>query len=290
MEWDAVIVTYEPGNELRDCLDSLTDVRPAPSQIFVVDNGSTNGMVEKICSERPGITLIGMGHNAGYAAAANRGIDAGVAPVVAVLNPDITFDGSVGPILARFPVEPTLGAVGPRINQPDGTRYPSARVIPDILVAAGHAVAGSWWPANPWTRRYRQDDMDPDLPGYAEWISGSCLWIRREALVQIGGWDEGYFMYMEDVDLGWRLGNANWRVAYEPGVTVTHIGGTATRNAPTRMLIAHHRSAFRFTAKRYRGARRVLLIPAGVLLLGRAMFKIVAVRAESAFFSRRRRG
>ncbi|MCB9389132.1 MAG: glycosyltransferase family 2 protein [Acidimicrobiia bacterium] len=288
--WALVIVTYQPGAELADCLASLRAVAPAPSEVIVVDNGSTNGQVEAICARFPEVTLISTGINAGYAAAANRGIARTQAPIVAVANPDVTFDTPVDDIVQRFEREPSLGAVGPRILEPDGTRYPSARRIPDVFDAAGHALAGLWWSNNPWTRRYRQADMDPERPAYAEWISGSCLWLRRCAVDQIGGWDERFFMYMEDVDLGWRLGRAGWKVAYEPAVTVTHIGGTATRSAPTAMLIAHHVSAFRFTAKRYTGLKRLLLIPAGLLLSVRAVAKIVVTRVESAFSSQRRRG
>jgi N-acetylglucosaminyl-diphospho-decaprenol L-rhamnosyltransferase len=88
------------------------------------------------------------------------------------------------------------------------------------------------------------------------------VWLRRAAVDAVGGWDAGYFMYVEDVDLCWRLSTAGWRVAYEPGGEVVHVQGASTARRPYRMLFEHHRSLLRFAAKRWHGWRRVLLVPA----------------------------
>ena len=93
-------------------------------------------------------------------------------------------------------------------------------------------------------------------------MSGAAIWLRRDALASVGGWDDGYFMYVEDVDLCWRLGRAGWRVAYEPAGEVTHVQGASTARHPYRMIVEHHRSLLRFAAKRWHGWRRVLLVPA----------------------------
>ena len=106
--------------------------------------------------------------------------------------------------------------MGPRVLNPDGSVYPSARSDPGLLVALGHAVLGFVWRTNPWTRRYRQLDVDPTQPRAVDWISGAAVWLRREALDDVGGWDERYFMYMEDFDLCLRLRRSGWRVRYDP--------------------------------------------------------------------------
>ena len=111
------------------------------------------------------------------------------------------------------------------------------------------------WPANPWTRSYRQEGSVAERT--AGWLSGSCVLLRREAWDSVDGFDPRYFMYFEDVDLGDRLGRAGWLNVYVPDAEVVHTGGHATeRDAPTssRMLAEHHRSAYRFLADRYRGA------------------------------------
>ena len=113
-------------------------------------------------------------------------------------------------------------------------------------------------------------------PRDIDWASGAMLFLRRSALTSVGGWDERYFMYMEDVDLCWRLRRLGWRVAYEPGGRAIHVQGASTARTPYRMIAEHHRSAFRFAERRWRGPRRLLLVPAAVFLAGRAAVEIAA--------------
>ena len=149
--------------------------------------------------------------------------------------------------------------------------YPSARTEPGLFAALAHAALGLVWRTNPWTRRYRQLDVDPTLPRDVDWVSGAAVWLRREALDDIGGWDERYFMYMEDVDLCLRLRRAGWRVEYLPSGEVVHVQGVSTSQRPYRMIAEHHRSVWRFAARRYRGWRRVLLAPLGAALALRCL-------------------
>jgi N-acetylglucosaminyl-diphospho-decaprenol L-rhamnosyltransferase len=142
----------------------------------------------------------------------------------------------------------------------DGTLYPSVRRFPDLAVATGHAFVGLVWPANPFTRRYRMLDWDHDHPAPdVDWVGGACLLVRRAAFDVIAGFDEGYFMYVEDVDLCWRLHQAGWRVGYEPGGRVVHALGASSRLMPYRMIAEHHRSLLRFARKSSTGRRRALV-------------------------------
>jgi N-acetylglucosaminyl-diphospho-decaprenol L-rhamnosyltransferase len=161
--------------------------------------------------------------------------------------------------------------------------YPSARCIPSVFVAVGHGLLGLWWQSNPFTRRYRQLDIDPNVGREVDWLSGSAIWLRREALDAIGGWDERYFMYMEDVDLCWRLRRAGWHIVYEPAAEIVHVQGATTAKHPYRMLVEHHRSAWRFARRRFTGARAMLLPAAAVYLSFRAVLAMVehAWRASS---------
>jgi N-acetylglucosaminyl-diphospho-decaprenol L-rhamnosyltransferase len=173
------------------------------------------------------------------------------------------------------------------ILQPDGSRYPSARSQPSVGDAIGHAVLGPWWPDNPYTRRYHGADADPGASRDVDWLSGAALWLRRTAVEGVGGWDDGYFMYVEDVDLCWRLRGAGWRVVYDPAGSVTHQQGAATALRPARMLVEHHRSWYRFAAKRWRGPKRLLLAPVAAFLAVRAAVLVALQRLSTA--SRRRR-
>jgi N-acetylglucosaminyl-diphospho-decaprenol L-rhamnosyltransferase len=277
--WSAVVVNYEPGERLVSCVRSLlADTSAAgPPEVVVVDNGSTDGSVDLLTAALPDVPVLRPGSNLGYAAAANRGIAATTAPVVAVCNPDVELEpGTAAALLGRFDAEPDLGAVGPIVRNRDGSVYPSARSVPRIGDAVGHGLFGLVRPTNRFTRRYRELDADPTRARDSDFVSGAAIWLRRVALETVGGWDEGYFMYVEDVDLCWRLRDAGWRVAYEPGGSVVHVQGASTARHPYRMILEHHRSLARFAAKRWHGAKRLLLVPAAAFLALRAVGAIGA--------------
>jgi N-acetylglucosaminyl-diphospho-decaprenol L-rhamnosyltransferase len=151
---------------------------------------------------------------------------------------------------AAFGRYPRAGSIGPLIVDDSGTVYPSARRLPTVGTGVGHAAFGWWWPGNPWTVAYRLDRSEPtERP--AGWLSGSCLMVRRTAFDQVGGFDPGYFMYFEDVDLGDRLQRAGWQNIYLPSARVVHTGGHAAEREPEAMAGAHHASAYRYLAARY---------------------------------------
>jgi len=242
----------------------------------VVDNGSVDGSADALEAAGLPARVVRAPGNVGYAAAANLGTASTTAPVVAVMNPDtVVRPGTAAAVLAAFGHAPDVAAVGPRIRNTDGTVYPSARMFPSTLDAVGHGLLFLVWRRNPFTRRYRQLDADFDAAREVDWVSGAAVWLRREAVDAIGGWDEGYFMYVEDVDLCWRLRRAGWKVWFEPAGEVEHVQGTATGRTPYRMLARHHRSLLRFAAKRWRGPRRVLLAPAAGFLAVRALLSML---------------
>jgi N-acetylglucosaminyl-diphospho-decaprenol L-rhamnosyltransferase len=272
-EWAAVVVNYEAGAALCECVRSLLADTSAghPPQVVVVDNGSSDGSAAAVAHSMPTVTVLHPGANVGYARAANLGIAATDAPVVAVCNPDLEVRvGAAGALVRRLSSEHDLGAVGPLIRNTDGTIYPSARSDPRVRDAVGHGLLGLVWRTNPFTRRYRQLDADPSRRRDVDWVSGAAVWLRRDALTAVGGWDERYFMYVEDVDLCWQLRQHGWRIGYEPGAVVTHVQGATTAKHPYRMIAEHHRSLFRFASKRWRGLRRLALLPAAVFLVVRA--------------------
>ena len=267
--WAAVVVNYNAGPALVDCVGSVLAQDPVP-QLVVVDNASTDGSLDGLRQAHAGVRIVQSGGNLGYARAANLGIAATDAPVVAVLNPDTVLGPGTGRALAaRFAADADLGAAGPRLHNQDGTVYPSARKIPSIVDAVGHGLLFFVWPTNPFTGRYRETGADPARPRDVDWVSGAAVWLRREALDDIGGWDERYFMYVEDVDLCWRLRRAGWQVAYEPAGTVEHLLGVSTATRPYRMIAEHHRSLLRFASVRFTGPRRALLGPAAAFLTAR---------------------
>ena len=155
--------------------------------------------------------------NLGFGGAANRGVAATDTPYVAVLNPDVVVKpGTVAALVGALDADPRFGIVGPRIDTPNGQWYPSARAFPTLRDAMGHAFLHFVAPRNRFSRRYKLPRSRPRHRARADWVSGTFFVVRREAFEAVGGFDEAYFMYVEDVDLCWRLRQAGWDIRYEP--------------------------------------------------------------------------
>jgi N-acetylglucosaminyl-diphospho-decaprenol L-rhamnosyltransferase len=253
-----VVVTYSPGDSLSSFVETLRTATDRPVEIVLADNGSTDGAPERAAEAYPEVRILRTGGNVGYGAAVNAGLADRLSGWALVANPDIRFEpGAVDELLAAAQRWPRAATVGPAIRTPDGHLYPSARDLPSLSTGTGHALVGWIWPGNPWTARYRREREEP-RERTAGWLSGSCFLVDVEAFHSVGGFDPGYFMYFEDVDLGDRLGRAGWLNVYVPTAEVVHTGGHATEANPAvtaRMLREHHRSAYRYLADRHRGLR-----------------------------------
>ncbi len=249
---DVVVVTYNPGETLGAFLSSL-DAAGAVASVTVVDSDSPRRTAEPV-ARKHGAAFVAMPANLGYGAAANAGARRGVAPFIAICNSDVVVaPGAFAALAAAGAADPSIGVLGPRILETGGSLYPSARPLPNFWLGAGHGVFGRVWPGNPWTRHYRPV-LDPAGPGIdAGWLSGSCLVVRRDAFERVGGFDEGFFMFMEDVDFGRRLGLAGYRCRWVPAAAVTHMGGHSWRSDPAPMILAHHASAARYVGLAFPG-------------------------------------
>ncbi|WP_447924822.1 glycosyltransferase family 2 protein [Georgenia muralis] len=247
-----VTVAFNPGEELEHFAESLRAASASPVTLVIVDNGTQAAVVDDVAA-RHGAEVVRPGSNLGYGAAANLGARRGAEPWVVVANPDILWHpGSLDELLAAADRNPRAGSLGPTILNTDGTVYPSARAVPSLTQGAGHAVFVKLWPGNPWTRAYRQGQEEMLLTEHAVgWLSGACLLLRREALAPLGGFDERYFMFFEDVDLGDRLGRAGWLNVYVPTARVVHDQGASWRHRPAPMIRAHHHSAETYLRRRY---------------------------------------
>ncbi|MDP8988347.1 MAG: glycosyltransferase family 2 protein [Actinomycetota bacterium] len=266
----AVIVSYNVRDLLLHCIASLR--ADGVHDIVVVDNHSRDGSPEAVRRHDPEVDVVALPVNLGFGAGANRGVGRTSTPYVAIMNPDVVVQpGSTKALVEALQREPDLAVVGPRIETPDGTLYPSARTFPDLADAAGHAFLHFVWPGNRFSRRYRMLDWDHDTPADVDWVAGTHLVARRRAWDEVGGFDEGFFMYLEDVDLCWRLRQKGWRTGYEPAARVTHAIGRSTDQTPYRMIAAHHRSLWRYAAKTATGRRRLLLPVIAVALVVRTV-------------------
>jgi N-acetylglucosaminyl-diphospho-decaprenol L-rhamnosyltransferase len=272
-----VTVSYGSDLALEPFLASIADASSEDLLVIVVDNLPGTGRAAEI-TRSAGATYQPAERNLGYGGAINaavRALPSSVSRIV-VSNPDVVFHPrAIDRLLEVMDADAQIASVGPAVRNADGTPYPSARTVPSMRTGIGHALFANVWPSNPWTAAYHANE-DAEVARDAGWLSGSCLLVRRAAFDRIHGFDEGFFMYFEDVDLGYRFGKAGWRNRFEPGAVVTHTGAHSTTGSSEAMVRAHHRSAERFIVKKYSSP---LLAPVRlVLLAGLRVRSAVTVR------------
>ena len=258
-----VTVSYGSGDELREFLNSLLIFMPELSKhLVVVDNKPGPDGVAELAAEFQAAYLplesnpgYGAGMNAGVARLRSEAEKEGEAPFDAyfICNPDVQFiDDAITPLADVLGSDHSVGSVGPKLLNTDGTVYPSARNIPSISTGLGHALFSKVWPRNPWSRAYKNEGDYSDLRD-AGWLSGAAVLVRAEVFERLGGFDEGYFMHFEDIDLGYRIGEAGYRNVLVPAATVVHSGAHSTEKHAAVVEEAMHQSAIRFMKKRYAG-------------------------------------
>ena len=268
-----VLVNFDSGDHLRNCIAKLRSATGATAvEIVVVDNASTDGSDDGIAEIDPEVTVLQNSSNRGYGRACNQGFKFTSAPFVCFLNPDIVPEpSSLSSMLQAITDRPDVGVLGPRLVNPDGSIYPSCRVVPKIGVALGHAVFGLFTDNNRFTRAYKLIDVDHDAEQEVDWVSGAAMVVRRGAFTQVGGFDEGFFMYVEDLDLCARLKAAGWKSLYFPGAQVLHHVAGSSRRYPYKMIRHHHVSLIRFASRRMKGPMKLLLPPVAAGLVVRML-------------------
>jgi N-acetylglucosaminyl-diphospho-decaprenol L-rhamnosyltransferase len=268
-----VIVSFEGRDTLLAGLDALRTRASFPLEIVVVDNASTDESAAAVRARHPDALVIANAENVGFARACNQGWRASRAPHVLFLNPDAEVaPGAVEALVSLLEERPEVGAAGPRTRGTDGTIQVSTG--PDLTPLAEfrhrRLVLGV-------ARREAQALAEAEVLHAREhepaWVSGSCLVARRAALEEVGGFDEGFFLYEEDADLCRRLREAGWGIVFTPEAEVRHHLGRSMSKAPRRARLEYHRS-HRLYYRRHNGplSRAVLR----VILAGRGCVEWLA--------------
>ncbi|MGH3004330.1 MAG: glycosyltransferase family 2 protein [Gaiellaceae bacterium] len=272
---DVVVVSYNSRDRLRDSVAPLAGL--AGVQVIVVDNASTDGSLETL--DGLPVTTIPSAVNGGFAQGCNIGWRNGLAPYVLLLNPDATLDeSSLRRLVEVLQADERVGAVAPKIVHTDGSLDHSIRRFPRLRSTYARALfLHRLFPRAAWTDEVVREEATYRSPGEAEWVSGACVLVRREALERLDGLDEGFFLYCEDKDLCKRLWDAGYEVRFEPGALAQHEGGaSAPRSALLPILAA---SRVRYVHK-HSGFHVVVLERLG-LALG-ALTHIVLSRGGSS--------
>jgi N-acetylglucosaminyl-diphospho-decaprenol L-rhamnosyltransferase len=241
----AVVVSHGAGTDLEECLDALA---PQVDELVVVANlpGEPLGRLP------PGAQLIANERPLGLAANSNRGLAETEAPFVVVANPDTRPEAGAVETLRRFLEEhPRAGTAGPEMRYPDGSWQPSRRRFPTVIgTLVRRTPVRMLFPPRRRQRSYYLLDDRPSEPVETDWMLGAFLMLRREMLEELGGFDEGFRLYGEDIDLCYRAAKAGWERWYVPEAVVRHRhAALSDRRFLTRHTLWHWRSILRFVRK-----------------------------------------
>jgi len=269
----AVVVSFNTRDDVLRCLASLERNVSRPFEALVVDNASHDGSVAAIRATHTLAQVVSNERNVGFAAACNQGLRSARAPYVLFINSDAEVQpAAVDALAAVLDARPDAAVVGPRTVNEDGTVQVSFG--PDLTLAGEFAQRRL-------VRGVRA--RDPDALRRADdasrvecepaWVSGSCMLARRTALEQVGLFDEGFFLYEEDVDLCVRLRRAGWHIVFTPSAEVMHRLGRSMETTGARSRFEYHRSHLRFYRK-HRGVLRTSLLRSW--LAGRNLFRWAA--------------
>jgi N-acetylglucosaminyl-diphospho-decaprenol L-rhamnosyltransferase len=278
-----VIVSWNVRELLQACLESIAQgpvLHGATSrghtpclEVIVVDSGSRDGSPEVVRQDSPWVEVIEPGGNVGFARGNNIGMAASKGRYILLLNPDTKVLGDAVVRMIRYmDAHPEVGVVGPQLLNEDGTVQSSRRRFPTLATAF---FESTWFqPIAPprVLRRYYMLDRDDSEILPVDWVTGAAVMARREIVEQVGGLDEGFFMYSEELDWQRRIKAAGWQVVYFPEAQVIHYGGKSSEQVIAQRDIRFHTSKIRYFRKHHGWIAAVIL---WLFLLGNYAWQLV---------------
>ena len=289
---DLIIVNYKSTDFLHACLDSVyKTLNGFRVNVHVVDNGSCDH-VHLAKSTFPKVHLTINKENLGFARAVNRMIKKTSSPYIVLLNPDtIMWDGFFESVISFIEKHPEVGLVGPKIIDPDGGTQGSARAFPTSrsILFGRRSLLTRLFPKIPITcASILSNKCDGRTPLRVDWVSGACQIIRREAIEEVGLFDERFFLYWEDVDLCKRLKKRGWKILYFPLAIIEHsVGGSSERNL-LRSVFEFHKSACHYFMKHLE-LPALLLKPIIIFGISLRFFGILSLQVTRRLILRNRR-
>jgi GT2 family glycosyltransferase len=230
-----IIVSWNARGYLRDCLNSIRETGGSCiREVVVVDNASSDGSPEMVVEQFSEVKLIQTGKNLGFARANNRGIQLAAGSYLALINSDVVVHPGCFQKLAAFlDAHPEAGLVGPKVLGRDGLLQRTCRLLPGVWNIICETLAlDRLFPQWPLFSGREMRHWKQDTQAEVEVLSG-CFWVaRRSAVEKVGGLDERFFLYAEDIDWCKRFNDAGWKVCFYPEAQATHFGGGSSSNAP----------------------------------------------------------
>ena len=282
MKLSIVVVTWNSAADIDACIDSINF--GSEFEVIVVDNASTDATLG-LLHQHHHLRLVENQRNRGYAAANNQGIKLATGEYVLLLNPDTRIELGTLDTLARYLDEhPTVGAVAPRLISPDGTTQYSIRSFPTAGSLFWELVGLSrLFPKSRLFGRWKMKHFNYSRTAEVEQPMASCLTVRKTVLDQLGGMDERFPMFYNDVDLSKRMADAGWKTVYLADAKIVHRHGASTKQVRARMIRESHRSALRYLRKHDHSGlfwlKAIVLLP---------LFEVTSLLRVAAYHLRRR--
>jgi GT2 family glycosyltransferase len=266
-----IIVSWNVKNDLLNCLSSLEKNRPSFSfEQIVIDNMSSDGTAKTVRQEYPAVTVIENQENKGFARANNQGIKQSSGEYILFLNPDtIIHPNSLSTLVEFLDNNPDVGACGPKLLNADGTVQKSVRQFPTFrAVLYAHTICRLIGLFRHQHRKWMMKDFSYDRQTDVDQIMGAAMMVRRSVIDKVGGMDENFFMYFEEIDLCYRIKQAGWRIVFLPDAVITHLGGRSSSQVPLRrvMMLKSLISFFRKHRPRFEAELFAVVFKAGVIL------------------------
>ena len=271
-----VIVTYESSAYIGRCLTTLFETAAGWLQdVVVVDNASSDGTADFVAHEFPTVQLIRSESNIGFGPGMNLGARQAMGEYLLILNPACTIKpGSVAELAHFLDHRPQAAACGPMLlSEQGGFQYSSRRGFPTPLNSVGYFFGlDRLFPRNRALGGYHRRYIDPQQEVMIDTLSGACMLVRREAFEKVGGFDEDYFLFGDDIDLCWKLRESGHEVWYVPSSQVIHVKGASMRQHPRLARREFYRSMHLFIDKRLRGRYSPVLLSVVKVGVGIAEF------------------
>lgn len=285
-----IIVNYNTQRLTLDCLQSVCDSNTRYAyEIIVVDNHSKDGSVEAIREQFPNVTLIANEENTGFAKANNQGMKIASGRYVLLLNSDTLMQrDTLEKMIALMDERPEIGAAGCKVILPDGSLDKACkRGFPTPSASFYYAFGFSKiFPDNPRFNGYQLGYLDPDQEYEVDCLVGAFMLVRQEAVRQVGGLDETFFMYGEDLDWCYRIKEAGWKIYYYPQTVIVHLKGGSARRRPLKIIYEFHRAMVLFHRKHY--SRKYSFVVNGAVYAGVGVKLALALLRNALTMGRRK--
>ncbi|MGF1572898.1 MAG: glycosyltransferase family 2 protein [Sumerlaeia bacterium] len=277
----SIIIVHRGGVQmLRNCLSSLKSACGKLTwEAIIVDNGSSDGSQKMVVAEFPEMQLLDMKANLGFTRGNNVGISKAHGRYIVLLNNDtIAVESCFAAAVQYMEKDPTIGVAGLKLLNEDGSRQLSCRRFPSFEQALfnRYSLLTRLFPQNPYSKNYLMPDVDDTIRD-VDWVSGACMLIRRKVVEQIGGLDERFFMYSEDVDYCLMTWQRGWRVAYLPVGEVFHLIGQTSSKFPFMPLMQRHLSMYKFYKKHYSRELLFLDLVTGLMVFLRMTVQLLVI-------------